>query len=121
MSWHQDNQWFFFYGVLRDRLTGDAIQAKVKMRGRLGRVDPQNWRRGDVMPTNGSIRGIVYYEMQIAGARVYYWDFFNNIFYVGNNNRMDATNGLLHIPSFAPPDEGIGTQFIVPTAPATNG
>lgn len=115
LSWFEDHQWFFFYGVVRDRLTGDAIQARAQMRGRLGRVDPQNWRRGDVMHTNGQIRAITYYQFEIGGARMYLWDFYNNVFYIGDDNRMAVTNDLLHIPSFAPVNEGGAPQNFVVT------
>jgi P2 family phage contractile tail tube protein len=71
---HQDR--FFVYGSLRDQVSGNAVQAAAFFRGQLGRVDPQNFRKGDLMHVNYSIRGITHYELKIGSEAVYYWDFF---------------------------------------------
>jgi len=42
-------QTFTAYGLVRDRRSGEALEAKSIMEGRLGRVNPTNFRKGDLM------------------------------------------------------------------------
>ena len=74
-SWTSAMNWFWIYGVIRDQGNGEAAQVAAAIKGQLGRADPQNYRRGDLMHTNYAIRGIQHYELNLAGANVYLWDF----------------------------------------------
>jgi P2 family phage contractile tail tube protein len=94
-SWAGADNLFTMYGVVRDRQTGEAQQAIAYMRGKLGRSDPQNYRRGDVFHWNYAIRGITHYELQLADELIYFWDFFTNTFQVGGVNVMAAQNRFL--------------------------
>lgn len=96
------DQWFFIYGILKDRVTGDVSQAAAVMKGRLARVDPQLYRRNDTLHTGFAIRGITQYDLTIAGIPVYRWDFFANSLIVGTRNVTSVTNQLLNIPNIAP-------------------
>ena len=102
-SWDTNQNLFFIYGLIRDRQSGEAAQAIAVIKGRLGRADPQNWQRGNVMHTNYAIRGIVHYELNIAGQQIYYWDFFNNQFLVGGEDRNADSNAFLATGSLATP------------------
>lgn len=102
-SWQQSQNLFYAYGVLRDRQTGEALQAIALLKGRLGRSDPQNWQRGNVLHTQYSIRGITHYELNIAGEQIYFWDFFSNQFIVRSVDRNADTNNLLSTGSIAAP------------------
>ena len=70
-SWVASERNFFIYGSVRDQLSGDATQAAAAFVGQLGRADPQNFRKGDVMHTNFSIRNITHYEFGIGGELTY--------------------------------------------------
>ncbi len=109
-------QVFTAYGLIRDRRSGAAIPAKAIMEGRLGRANPQNWRRGDAMHFEYSIRSIVHYELymgtagspdgsQGALAEIYFWDFFTSEFRVTSNGIVRNVNAdminLLAIPGVA--------------------
>src|SRR5215831_10914229 len=89
--------WFTAYGVIRDQVTGDVAQAAAAIRGQLARVDPQNWRRGDVLHTAYAIRGIKHYEFQIAGEQIYYWDFAENTFVVDSIDQNLQINAYLNV------------------------
>jgi phage tail tube protein FII len=75
-SWEPSQDLFFVYGSMRHQIDGLSIQAAAVIRGQLGRVDPQNFRKGDLMHTNYAIRGVTHYELKIGEDLVYFWDFF---------------------------------------------
>ena len=101
-SWVNIEREFYIYGNVRDQMAGTAFQAAAAIRGQLGRVDPTNFRKGDVMSFNYSIRAIHRYEFGIQGHLVYYWDYFNNQRYNGGNDMNRVINDNLHINAAAP-------------------
>lgn len=111
-SWIPSQRNFFVYGNVRDQHTGQAIQAAAAFTGQLGRADIQNFRKGDVMHTNYSIRLISHYEFGMAGNLVYYWDFFTNTRFEGGLNKNQEINDNLHINSPAP--EFLLNNFAIP-------
>jgi phage tail tube protein FII len=98
-SWILTERKFFAYGNVRDHNTGITLQAAAAFIGQLGRADPQNFRKGDVMHTNYSIRQITHYEFKLAGQDLVIWDFFNNTRFFGEANRNAEINSNLHINS----------------------
>ena len=95
-------QRFTAYGVIRDRRQGIALAAKAIMWGRLGRVAPSQWRKGDLYNHEYSIRSINHYELWMDGTQLYLWDFFLNQFQVGGIDVMADINQILAIPVAAP-------------------
>ena len=93
--WIDNENWFFAYCVLRDRQSGEAFEGVATMKGRLGRADPQNWRRGDLQHWAYSIRGIVYYQLKTDNDLLYEWNFFENLFIVGGVDRNERVNEIL--------------------------
>lgn len=67
---------FTAYGVLRDKRTGTASQAKAIMRGKLGQIEQDAFQRGELVGHNYSINEILHYELYIGGVEKIYWDFF---------------------------------------------
>lgn len=82
-AWQQQQQQFWFYGALRERLTGNIYQAQAYIVGRLGRADMQAWQRGQINGYDYALRGIIAYTLSVADETVYDWDFFRNEFSVG--------------------------------------
>jgi len=101
-SWLFGKREFFVYGNVRDQTTGEAYQAAAMMVGQLGRADPQNFRKGDVMHTNYAIREIIHYEFGVANQLLYYWDYFTNTRVFGPDNMNSKINANLHVNSPAP-------------------
>lgn len=115
-SWQTSQNQFSAYGVVRDRVSGDAMQARAELIGRLGRADPQNFRRGEPMVWNYSINSIIRYGLWLAdgagqvptnatpASALFYWDFATNTLLIngqdptadGNGNTF---NSLLNIPT----------------------
>lgn len=94
----QAQQTFTAYGVIRDRRSGKALGSKAIMFGRLGRVNPQAYSRGNVQQHEYSIRGIMHYELYLDHEQFYYWDYFTNTRRIGGINFNLELNRLLQIP-----------------------
>jgi phage tail tube protein FII len=109
-SWSSSDNAFFAYGLLRDRSSGDAIQAMAYMTGRMGLADPQMFRRGDAQHWNYAIKNITHYELTTGSGisaasggaptnELVFWDFFSNTLRIGGDDINSDTNSLLHIPA----------------------
>ncbi len=100
-------QIFTAYGLIRDRRSGDALQATARMQGRLGRVNPTSFSKGNLMHHEYSIKSIVSYQltMQIVANgnpnEIYYWDFFTSERRVGGFDLNKDLVNLLKIPGIA--------------------
>lgn len=102
-------QWFTAYGLIRERRTGAALEGKAVMQGRLGRVNPTAYRKGDMMQHEYAIRSIIHYELYMksdpsatAGAvgaadEIYFWDFFSSERRVGGEDVNRDMNNILRI------------------------
>ena len=55
------NHRFTAYGLIRNRRTSEALQAVAVMEGRLGRVNPTAFSKGNLMHHEYSIKSIVHY------------------------------------------------------------
>ena len=99
----QDNQTnFFIYGLIRDYQSGGYVEAAAQMRGRLGRVDPQLYRRNDTLHTNFAIRGITAYKFSLANQPpIWDWDFFNNTFTV-RSQELAVAPPAITVPVLVP-------------------
>jgi phage tail tube protein FII len=100
-------QRFTGYGMIRDRRTGEQLQAIAIMEGRLGRVNPTNWRKGDLQHHEYSVRGIVHYELLMQEVpeseprQIYFWDFFTSTLVVGEFDINAERQRILAIPGVA--------------------
>lgn len=100
-SWEQQHNTFTSYGVIRDRRSGIAIEAKAIIGGKLGLADPANFTRGAAQSWAYAIRAITSYQLYVDQAEVYWWDFFLNTLRVGGVDRTEERNRILRIPTFA--------------------
>lgn len=98
-SWTTNNRWFTAFGVIRDQMDGTVAQGAALIKGQLGRADPQNWTRGNVLHTTYAIRGIMHYELYIAGDQIYLWDYFSNTLKVGTEDQTSVINTILQTGS----------------------
>lgn len=108
------DQRYTAYGLIRDRRSGAALQARAYIEGRMGRANPGNFRRGDQHNHEFSINSIVHYELfmqetpvgsaaGVAAAlrEIYYWDFFESTFRVDGVDTMEEERQILAIPGAA--------------------
>jgi P2 family phage contractile tail tube protein len=68
---------FTAYGMLRDRLSGDPVEAIAVMRGRLGRVTPGPYHKAELQGHEYAIRAVTYYELTIDDQQIAFFDFFS--------------------------------------------
>lgn len=101
---------FTAYGLIRDRRTNYSHQALALFEAQLGRVNPTNFRKGDLQHMEYSLRSIVHYELYLqeflAGGpsqptEIYFWDFFTSTWRVGGVNLNAELNTILAIPAVA--------------------
>lgn len=77
------------YGVIRDKLTGAAIQAKSLMEGRLQRIEADAFTRGALSGHDYAISEIFHYETYFDGAERFYFDFATSMWRVNGVNEND--------------------------------
>ena len=100
-------QRFTAYGLVRDRRTSAALQALAIFECRLGRVNPTNFRKGNLMHHEYSLKSIVHYELYLQetlGAEpteLVFWDFFTSVRRVGGVDENAEQNTILAIPGVA--------------------
>lgn len=66
------------YGSVMNKRSGESVQSKAVMEGRLGRVAPDAFQRGQLKGHEYSIMGITHYEFFFDGAEKFYFDFYAN-------------------------------------------
>ena len=101
-------QRFTAYGLIRDRRTSEALQMMAVMEGRLGRVNPTAFSKGNLMAHEYSVKSIVHYELFMALtadaqtlAEIYWWDFFTSDRRIGGRDLNHDLIRLLRIPANA--------------------
>lgn len=67
---------FTAYGVIRNKRTGEAIEAKAVIEGRLGKVEGEAFRRGEMQSHDYAINEVTSYALWFNGQEKFYWDFF---------------------------------------------
>lgn len=100
-QWGSDVNQFWVFGALRDRVTGNVLQARASIYGRLGKADPQTWGRGSVSDWAYSIRGITTYKLDVGPDQTLYeFNYFENKFNIGGGSASnDAILAALNITS----------------------
>lgn len=90
---------FTAYGVLRDLRTSEAKEGKVIMQGRLGKVAPDAFKRGDLMGAEYAINEVVHYEVHGDGKELIYWDFFTAEWRSGGASQNSQERAILRLPA----------------------
>lgn len=100
-------QRFTAYGLIRNRRTAEALQAVAIIEGRMGRVNPTAFSKGNLMSHEYSIRSIIHYELWMQSVpdtepeEIYWWDFFTSVRRIGSVDLNDEMIRLLAIPGVA--------------------
>lgn len=88
---------FTAYGVIRDKRSGTAIEAKSVMEGRLGKVEAEAFSRGDMQSHDYAINEILHYELWFGETEKFYWDFFTGEWRVDGVPQNDDERAILGI------------------------
>lgn len=86
------------YGVVRDKKTNRAIEAKAIIEGRLARNEMDAIKRGEFVGHDYSIDEIMHYELHFDGSEEIYFDFFTATWRVGGVSQNDDERRILRIP-----------------------
>lgn len=78
---------FTAYGSIRNKRTGAVVQSKAIIHGRLGKIAPEAFKRGELQGHDYSINEVLHYELWFDGDEKIYWDFFEAEW------RLDGTDG----------------------------
>jgi P2 family phage contractile tail tube protein len=89
---------FTAYGVIRNKRSGAAIEAKAVLEGRLGAASPEAFTRGEMQGFDYSISEILHYELHFEGTETYYWDFFTSDWRVNGVSQNADERTILRIP-----------------------
>ena len=90
---------FTAYGVIRNKRTGTAIEAKAVLEGRLGRANPEAFQRGEMQGYDYAINGIMHYELHFEGVEKVYWDFFTTDWRIDGVAQNADERAILRIPN----------------------
>ncbi|HVR54266.1 MAG TPA: phage major tail tube protein [Pseudorhodoferax sp.] len=88
---------FTAYGVIRDKKTGRQFEAKAVLEGRLSRIAPDAFTRGDAMGHEYGISEVYHYELFFDGAEEVYFDLWTNTVRIGGEDRFATANRILRI------------------------
>lgn len=68
-------QRFTIYAALEQLRDGQILEAKALIEGEIGRAVPETVTRGPHQATEYAIRGIMHYDLMLAGETLFQWDF----------------------------------------------
>ena len=90
---------FTAYGVIRDKRTGNAIETKAIIEGRLGKIEPEAFKRGEMMGHDYSINEVMHYELWFGEKEKLFWDFFSGDWRLDGTSQIDDERRILRIPT----------------------
>ncbi|RFB80393.1 phage major tail tube protein [Methylovirgula sp. 4M-Z18] len=88
---------YTIYGVIRDKSTGRAIELKAVAWGRLTKLDPNEWKRGDLDEQDHEIKEITHYELYFDKTEKYFYDFLASTWRVDGTDMNSAEKTILRI------------------------
>lgn len=86
------------YGVIRDKRTGRAIEAKSVIEARLGKVESDAFKRGDLQGHDYAFNEVMHYELHIDGAEKYFFDNWTSDWRVNGLSENADERRILRIP-----------------------
>lgn len=91
-------QTFTAYGQIVDRRTGASIELKSIMEGRLGKIEADAFKRGDLVTNDYAIKEVTHYEVWWNGQEKILWDFWTNQWRINGADQNAAMNSILRVP-----------------------
>ena len=95
----RDAKVFTAYGVVRDKRTGVAYEAKAIIEGRLGKIEPEAFKRGELMGHDYAINEVMHYELWFGEKEKLFWDFFSGDWRLDGTSQIDDERRILRIPT----------------------
>jgi P2 family phage contractile tail tube protein len=92
---------YTIYGAIRDKKGGAPVEMKCVARGRLGKIESDELKRGDLIGHDHMIHEILHYEMWFANKEKYYYDWFASDWRVDGISANAEIRNILRIPGAA--------------------
>ncbi len=86
------------YGVIRDKRTNRAIEAKAVMEARLAKIEIEAFQRGEFTGHDYMLDEIMHYELHFDEAEKFYFDFFTQEYRVNGTSENGDERRILRIP-----------------------
>ncbi|UYO50341.1 phage major tail tube protein [Rhodopseudomonas palustris] len=86
------------YGVIRDKRTGAPLEAKAIIEARLGKIDAEAFKRGELQGHDYALNEVMHYELWFKDKRKFCFDFFTNEWEVDGVKEFASENSILRIP-----------------------
>lgn len=86
-------------GAVRDKQAGTAIALQCVAWGRMVKMEPGQFKRGDIMEQTHEIKEIMRYQMLWNNVELYYYDFFSSTWRVNGVSQNSDVNAILQIGS----------------------
>lgn len=83
--------------VVIDKGTGRQIEMKAIIEGRLGKVETDAYKKGDLLATDYAINEVWHYEVWFDRQELVYWDFRENEWRVNGISETATSNAILGI------------------------
>jgi P2 family phage contractile tail tube protein len=88
---------FTAYGVIRDKRTGMATEAKAIIEGRLGKIEPDAFQRGELQGHEYAINEVMHYELWFNEKEKLFWDFFSTEWRLDGVSQNDDERRILRV------------------------
>lgn len=85
------------YSVIVDKRSGRRIERKAVIEGRLGKIEEDAFKKGDLVATDYAINEVFHYEIWFDKKEKYYWDFWTNTFRKDGVSENSEINQILRI------------------------
>jgi P2 family phage contractile tail tube protein len=92
---------FTIYNAIRNKDGSKPIERKIIVRGRLGRVDEDELKRGEAGGHDHTIHEILHYEVYFDGKEMYYYDYLSTTWRVNGGQGNADIRRILRIPGAA--------------------
>lgn len=86
------------YGVIRDKKGNRAIELKAIIEARLGKIEADELKRGDLSGHDHMLHEIWHYELHWDGREKYFYDFPTSDWRVDGVSRNQDARNILRIP-----------------------
>ena len=88
---------YTMYGLIRDKNGNKPLEMKAIVWGRMTKMAPSEFKRGDLDEQDHEIKEVTHYELYYNKAEKYYFDFFSSAWRVDGVDQNSDLNSILRI------------------------
>ncbi|PPQ37068.1 phage contractile tail tube protein, P2 family [Rhodoblastus acidophilus] len=88
---------YTIYGIARDKAGNGAVEIKAIAWGRMTKIDPGEFKAGELNEQDHEIKEIMHYEYYENGSEIYFFDFFSSTWRVNGQDQNADMKSILRI------------------------